>query len=250
MQRILEGGYRSETEQQVPGLLAEAFRKADGTTEEKLENFSKYVRRQTITRLLAQHDLVRRIVAVEGSVVECGVHRGASLFGWLHLTSILDPINWRRKIYGFDTFAGFPTISDKDVGCEQSDVEPGRYSCDSEKEIQDLCMIHDSNRILGHIEKVELIRGDATATIPDFLKRNPHVIVALLFLDFDLYEPTKVAIQHLVPRMPKGALIVFDELNHPLWPGETLALIETLGIGQLRIRRFSYYPNMSYAVVE
>ena len=50
--------------------------------------------------------------------------------------------------------------------------------------------------------------------------------MSLLYLDFDLYEPTKCAF----PRMPKGAVVAFDELNHAAWPGETMALLDTLGI--------------------
>ena len=75
-------------------------------------------------------------------------------------------------------------------------------------------------------------------------------MIALLFLDFDLYEPTKKAIDLFLPRMPKGAVIVFDELDHPDWPGETLALIEAIGIWKLRIERFSWEPTLGYAVLE
>jgi len=77
-----------------------------------------------------------------------------------------------------------------------------------------------------------MIKGDATKTIPDFLSKNRHLMVSLLFLDFDLYEPTKVAIQQFLPRMPKGAVLAFDELDNPIWPGETqaaLAQITTKG---------------------
>ena len=48
----------------------------------------------------------------------------------------------------------------------------------------------------------------------------------MLFLDFDLYEPTRVALEHFLPRMPNGAVLAFDELDNPLWPGETLAMLE------------------------
>jgi hypothetical protein len=53
-----------------------------------------------------------------------------------------------------------------------------------------------------------------------------------------------------VSRMPKGAVIVFDELNNRTWPGETLAVMETLGLTRLRIQRFNYEPHVSYAIIE
>ena len=49
--------------------------------------------------------------------------------------------------------------------------------------------------------------------------------MSLLFLDFDLYEPTKAALEQFVPRMPRGAVLAFDELDNPIWPGETKALL-------------------------
>ena len=68
-------------------------------------------------------------------------------------------------------------------------------------------------------------------------------------LGFDLYEPTRVAIEHFVPRMPRGAIIAFDELENPIWPGETLALLETVGISRLRLARMEGDPYISFAVV-
>jgi hypothetical protein len=229
--------------------LASAFCSSDTTIEEKLESFTKYTRRQALTRFLAQSDLVRRIVGIEGSIVECGVHRGASLFGWYHLVSIFDPMNWRRKIYGFDTFAGFASVTEKDIGSEDANIHDGCYGYDAQNEIESLALIHDNNRPLGHLQRIELIRGDATSTIPTFLKTHPHIIIALLFLDCDLYAPTKSAIENFVPRLPKGGIIVFDELNHSLWPGETLALLDTVGINNLKLERLQYYPNMTFAIL-
>lgn len=49
--------------------------------------------------------------------------------------------------------------------------------------------------------------------------------------------------------MPKGAVIGFDEINNPNWPGETLALVETLGINNLQLKTFSYKPHISYAFI-
>ena len=82
------------------------------------------------------------------------------------------------------------------------------------------------------------------------MKKNPHTVVSLLFLDFDLYEPSKVALKYFVPRMPKGAIIAFDEINAQTFPGETQALLETVGINNLRIERFPFNTYLSYAQIE
>ena len=58
-----------------------------------------------------------------------------------------------------------------------------------------------------------------------------------------------MALEHIVPRMPKGAIIIFDEINDHGLPGETMALEETMGIRNLRIERFSFDTKISYAVL-
>jgi len=47
--------------------------------------------------------------------------------------------------------------------------------------------------------------------------------------------------------MPRGAILAFDELDNPLWPGETLALLETLGINKLKLERLDFDPYISFA---
>jgi hypothetical protein len=96
---------------------------------------------------------------------------------------------------------------------------------------------------------VQLIKGDFMQTGEQFLKDNPHLIVALLSLDFDLYEPTKKALELFLPRMPKGAVIVFDEVNEPDWPGETQALLESMVLNYHSLKRFSFDPQVSYIVL-
>jgi len=68
-------------------------------------------------------------------------------------------------------------------------------------------------------------------------------------MDFDLYEPSKVALENFLPRMPKGALLVFDEIHNSHWPGETEALVDVIGINNVEIRNFPFNPNISYIVL-
>lgn len=244
-----EGGLRSEAEQEVGRRIEEIFLKCPDSVETKLDNFPKYIRRQKLTRLLAQYEIFKRILPVKGSIIECGVYRGFGLMTWAQLSAVLEPVNLTRRIYGFDTFSGFASTGEKDRS-KHIKVGEGTLWADSYQELIELIKVYDSNRFLGHVKKVELIKGDAAKTIPEFIKNNQHLVVSLLFLDFDLYEPTSVAIKNFVPRMPKGAIIAFDELDNPLWPGETMALLETLGINRLKIKRIEFDPYIGYAIIE
>ena len=109
---------------------------------------------------------------------------------------------------------------------------------------------YDNNRFLNQYDKVKIIKGNAIETIPEFIRENQHIAVALLFLDFDLYEPTKVAIEYFIDRIPKGGIIAFDEVNNESWPGETQAILNTLtSLNKLELRKFEFDPNISYAVI-
>ena len=44
-------------------------------------------------------------------------------------------------------------------------------------------------------------------------------------------------------------MIVFDELNDETFPGETVAVVQTLDLSELRVRRFAFEPRISYAVI-
>ena len=168
---------------------------------------------------------------------------------WAKFSSILEPINLTRRIYGFDTFEGFPDISIKDKSNASNHVKKGDLKAKVFDELESLKKIYDSTRPLGHINKVSLIKGNAINTIPKFIKDNPHLLISLLFLDFDLYEPTKVALENFIPRMPRGAVIAFDELDNPLWPGETLAMLESHSKYNFEIKRLAFDPYIGYAIL-
>lgn len=67
------------------------------------------------------------------------------------------------------------------------------------KDVEEAVKLYDMNRPISHIPKVELVKGDISKTAPEYIKSNPHIVVSLLYLDLDLYEPTKVALTTFVP---------------------------------------------------
>ena len=241
--------FRTTVEQEVGKSIERIFLECPDNSEIKLENFPKYVRRQHLKRFLGMYEIFKLVLPVKGSVIDCGVYRGFSLMAWAKLSTILEPENLTRRTYGFDSFEGFPTIREEDVNDILTPKQGGLYAS-SYDELQALIREYDRDRFLGHLQKVYLIRGDAIQTIPQFIADNSHLVVSLLFLDFDLYEPTKVAIEYFLPRMPKGAIIAFDELDNPIWPGETQALLDSIGINRLGLRHIEWDPYISYAILD
>ena len=215
----------------------------------KLKNFEKFVDRQALTRFLARYELFKKIIDVKGSIIECGVHHGGGLFAWAKLSAGLEPMAINRKIIGFDTFEGFPSVKTEDKGLENIELKEGGLKVDYDifEELVKCKEEYDSNRFLNQFEKMQLIKGDAIKTIPEYVENNQHLVVSLLFLDFDLYEPTKVALESFVPRMPKGSILAFDEINNPWWPGETKAMVEYFkSLNNYRIQKFPFDPNIAF----
>src|SRR4051812_34432369 len=105
---------RTQAEQEVGRRIEEIFNRNPDPVEIKLENFPKYVRRQHLKRFLALYEVFKRAQPVKGSIVECGVFRGFGLMAWAKLSAMLEPENLTRRIYGFDTFQGFPSVSSED----------------------------------------------------------------------------------------------------------------------------------------
>ncbi len=241
--------FKTAQESRVGPGIAEIFERSSDSIEQKIEAFPRYVRRQHLKRFLAMYELYKRILPVKGSIVECGVFRGFGFMSWVKLSAILEPENLTRRIYGFDTFDGFPSLAEID-GNANTSTHVGDLRADSHDELVALLKLHDQDRFLGHIPKAHLIKGDIAQTAPQFVSDHPHLVVSLLFLDADLYEPTKAALRAFLPRMPRGAVIAFDELDNPQWPGETVALLEEVGLNRLRLERLEWDPYIAYAHIE
>ena len=227
------------------------FEQDAGSVLNKVDAFPKYATRQSIAKFLTKCELFKQILNVNGSIVEAGVLHGGGTLAWAKLSSILEPTNHTRKIIGFDTFEGFPSVDEKDFkGTDGSLIKVGELQGSTYESVSEAVSIYDENRPLSHISKVELVKGDIAETAPNYRDENPHLVVSMLYLDVDLYEPTKVMLETFVPKMPKGGIIVFDELNAKMFPGETVAVDEVLGLKNLSIKRFPFDSYVSYAVLD
>ena len=217
---------------------------------EILANLGLFLSRQTVTRIIYMHELYQRIVPVNGIIVEFGVRWGQNLSLFSSFRGMYEPYNYGRKIVGFDTFAGFPSVSKKDGG--NKGVIKGAYGVTKgyENYLDSVMAYQESESPLNHIKKYELIKGDATKTLEKYLQQHPQTIIAMAYFDLDLYEPTKKCLELIKPHLTKGSLIGFDELNDQVFPGETLALKEVFGLGKYSIRRCPTDSLPSYIVIE
>ena len=230
-------------------LAAEVFGAASEPIPDRIDAFPKFASRRAIAKFLARNEIYKRMLGVNGSIVECGVLHGAGLFTFAQLSAIYEPYNHTRRIVGFDTFAGVAAVHAADTTSgSSSHLKSGALAGSTEAELRRAIALFDANRPLGHIPKIELVAGDLRETAAKYVAANPHLVVSLLYLDVDLYEPTKAALEAFLPRMPKGGIVAFDELNAQTFPGETTAALEVLGFSETRLERFTFDPYISYCV--
>lgn len=230
--------------------LAAFFDTADASTLLKLWSFALHSPRQAITDFLVRYELFKLILNVPGNIAEFGVFNGQGLLSFAHFSSILEPYHVQRVLYGFDTFEGIPEITKGDRSSATAEnIRQGGFSLtDSFARIKRGVELFDSNRAVGHRPKVKLVKGDVVKTVATFLDENPHALFAMLYLDLDVYEPTKVVLERLLHRVPKGGVVAFDELNTEAYPGETLALLDVLDLQTVELKRFPFCSRISYFI--
>lgn len=199
------------------------------------------LKRNSIARIIYYHYLYQKSISVPGVICEFGVHWGAGISTLLNLRSILEPYNHSRHIFGFDTFEGFVGTDAKDGAA----VKAGDYASQENfsETLAQILAYHESIAPFPEVKKHTLIKGDVTKTFPVWLEENPHAVVSMAIFDMDIYAPTKATLELVLDRMPKGALLVFDEFNCPFFPGETQAVQEVLGLRNIRLQR---HPLQTY----
>jgi hypothetical protein len=217
---------------------------------EKLSNVQLFEKRQELTKQLFFNEIYKHITKVHGVIMEFGVRWGQNLVTMNNLRGIHEPYNYSRKIIGFDTFSGFPSVDEKDGA--HSVIQQGAFSVTENYQdyLQQVLDYHEAECPLSHIKKNFLVKGDAVVQLKEYLSKHPETIIAFAYFDFDIYEPTKKCLELIKPYLTKGSVIGFDELNDPQFPGETVAVREVLGLQNVRIRRNRYSGMQSYVVVE
>jgi len=175
----------------------------------------------TFERLATLWQQVRYLdrYGIPGALVECGVWNGGSsaMMALAHMFSSTTP---QRELHLFDSFEGLPEPrSDKD-GSEAVSYAANRAN-GSLVSIQECVGALEENRdLLQHSIKYppELLHyhvGWFENTVPTSAPTMPQI--ALLRLDGDWYESTRVCLQHLYPHVVRGGVVVVDDYGH--WQG-------------------------------
>ena len=199
-------------------------------------------RRNTMTHASAYISnllLARSVFDVPGCVVECGVWRGGMMAG---IAEILGP---DRDYFLFDSFEGLPKAQRVDgesfLAWQQNIHSPGYFdNCRASEDDARAAMQ------MAGARRTVIVKGWFDRTVPGFRLPSP---IALLRLDGDLYESTKVCLESLYDHVAANGLIVIDDYG--TWEGCARAVNEFLARSSDRhVLRLRQYANRVFYIVK
>jgi hypothetical protein len=148
---------------------------------------------------------------IQGDFVECGVWRGGNILGIMKYLEYYQ--NTNPNIWLYDTFCGMTPPEDVDVDLmnnKASDILDQVFCLNSLEEVKKA--LSSSNY---PEEKVKYIIGDICKTL--LLKENVPEKIALLRLDTDWYNSTKIELDVLWEKLEIGSPCIIDDYGH--WQG-------------------------------
>lgn len=191
-----------------------------------------------ISKFATHLDLFRMTSGLPGEIVECGVFKGSSLSRFIKFRSLFENI-YSRKIIAFDTFGEFPeaVFEDDKKRRDQFVAEAGKNSIS----------IGDFLSVLQELElnqNIELVEGNILSTVPEFIKKSPHLKISLLHIDVDLYEPTKICLDYFFPKVVKNGIVILDDYG--AFAGANKAIDEYFRDKDVVVERLSYSNAISF----
>ena len=191
--------------------------------------------------------------SLDGDIIEIGVYKGYSL---LATALLLKELGSNKRVYGFDSFTGFPPILNENDSFEKFDklfneAKISKSHLDDHKKLLEYANFNSkfnkvsplnistsvdfSNTSKALLEKkiefleldnIILVEGDFSKTmISDNFKENKFF--ACLF-DCDLYESYKTGLNFVWKKLVTNSFVFFDEYYSLKFPGARIAVDEFL----------------------
>lgn len=196
---------------------------------ECIEHFPAYAGHMTLNRCFTLYELYKKVLGVSGHIAEVGVYKGFGSLLFAKLVKIFESESL-TMVHGFDWFEGIEKETDASLqvaGGDSSDENSLREIIELQK--------------LDHILKIH--KMDARKDWPEFFDKYPHLRFKLIFLDSGTHNVTCAAIEALWPRLNVGGIMIFDQYNNEVAPGETKAVTELLPNNKIECLPWSWMPS-------
>jgi len=151
-----------------------------------------------------------------GDFVECGVWKGGSM---MLAAKLLKHNKSDRLIYLYDTFEGMSVPGQYDFASNVKKIKQNHAEVLLKKNKKLLCLanIDEVKKNLNSTgytnDHIRFFKGDVKQT----LNQNLPDKIALLRLDTDWYESTKIELEKLFPKLTPGGILIIDDYKS--WEG-------------------------------
>ncbi len=162
-----------------------------GVPNHKIDKDTLYLNIFARERFVSDLAGVFRKCKMQGAVAEGGVYQG-------DFSSILNQVFSEKKLYLFDTFEGFDERDVKiEEDCSFSNAVAGHLNNTSIEIVKEK---------LSFVENVQFVKG----YFPESAE-NINDVFCYVNIDFDLYKPTKSALEFFWPKMIEGGIITVHD---------------------------------------
>jgi len=193
------------------------------------------------------------------SIVECGVGRGRSLLTINHLldlylkTKILnnEEENYidKIKVFGLDSFEGFPDPSEFDKSHRNPKAGEWSHSLSKKYKYNGEFIKTIFTKSGVTTKYLELIKGFFDESTP--LLKEKNLKIGILHLDGDLYLSIKEPLQNLSESVVEGGFIIFDDFilssdSEDAFPGARKAYEEFIADNK---SNYEHFPSVRGNVI-
>ena len=150
---------------------------------------------------------------VEGDVLEFGVFGGISL-ALLARAQQMDPKGMHRRVAGFDSFSGLPESVDTHERWKTGDCAT-MHSWHPTLAVGDPVTPQATFDLFERcgLPRPEIEAGAFDETLQRVIPEK-YARVALLHVDCDLYESTRIVLDRVAPVLQPGSMVLFDDWFH------------------------------------
>jgi hypothetical protein len=189
------------------------YRRMGYEPEDFYEHFSCFLGAKYIGRFLSLYECYQKTLGLAGHIAEVGVYKGAVTLFFAKL-AILYETHAITQVHGFDAFEW--------IGEPPEGEGTGHHYYEKYQTVKDLIEVQglQSHALLHQL--------DAATQLGEFFQKHNHLQFKLVFLDAGRYDVVRSCIREFWPRMTIGGIMIFDQYNHEVAPGETRAARECL----------------------
>jgi hypothetical protein len=225
-----------------------AFQELDFSVDDFIHHNPSFAGHMNIARFLALYEIYRKTLGLSGHIAEVGVWKASCLLFFAKLTLLFEPESF-TLVHGFDWYRGLLPGAD-----ESTDVVRGLWQRSARSELENRArspqegeQMYRKIRRLIEVQQLDntvyLHKLDVTRELRAFFQEHPHLQFKIVFLDAGTYEVTKACLPYFWPRLVGNGILILDQYNNEIAPGETRAVREYFDDVTIRSFVFTGHPS-------